>query len=117
MKTIPSIIAASLLIASVSATASTYENSATDTLVTGPAVTQAAALQQASNKLSQLKSVSPRQLSWELSSNSVDALDDTFHLNEGSFVSTEERMDANGKISYVGLVNVNFGYTVDDSEN
>jgi len=115
MKTIPSIIAATVLLASVSATAGNYEQTDHDTLVTSAAPTKAAAYQLGVSKLAQLESISPSRLSNALGV--IGADDSTVHLNEGSYVETEERMSADGKLSYVGLINVNFGYTVNDSDN
>ena len=118
MKTIPSIIAATLLLASVSATAgSSFEQTRSETLITSVAPTKAAAYQLGANKLAELKSDSSQQLEMALATPLGSIESDTLHLNEGGFVTIQERMNADGEIGYVGLVNVDFSFVEHDSDH
>lgn len=114
MKTIPLMIASTLLFASVTATAGTTVRSEHDTLATSFVTSKAAAYQQGENLLAQLKTDSAQKLSSSLSIHSGSADTSTIHLDQGAFVTVEERMDANGKLGYVGLVNVDYSYTESD---
>ena len=113
MKTLPAMIAASLLIASVSATAaSDYE-----TVLTPVAPTKAAAYELGVNKLTSLNNSSPAQLSRSLNTPFGDIEADSLRIKDGGYVTVEERADANGRIGYVGQVNVGVEYEMHDSDD
>ena len=114
MKTLTSLVAASvLLIGASAAQAFDFEQHKKDTLTTETASSRAAAYQLGTSKLSQLQSASPRQLFNELDIFSIDADVDSTQLNNGSFVTVQERMGANGQLGFVGLVNVDVSYNED----
>ena len=113
MKTIPTMIAASLLVVSVSATA----DSANDTLVTEVVPTHEAAYQLGVNKLSVLKNSSSFQLSYLLNTPLGDIEDGSLRLKDGAFITVEERMNADGKLGYVGQVNVSVNYEMHESDD
>ncbi len=113
MKTIPTIIAASLLVASFSATA----NSAHDVLLTSVAPTKAAAYELGLNKLSALKNSTSSQLGYTLNTPLGDVEDGTIQLKEGAYITVQERLGADGKVGYVGQVNVDVSYDIHNSDN
>ena len=115
-KTIPAMIAASLLLASVSATAeSVVQRTETDIIKTSVVASQAEAFQLGQNKLSQLKATAQNKLSQVLRVNSGRPDLNTLRIEEGAFVTVQQRMEANGKLGYVGMVNVDYSYNqIDD---
>lgn len=117
MKTILSIITASLLLASVSANASLWERTKAETLQTSVASTKAAAYQLGINKLMQLKAIPQRGLNLTASVHTRGFVESTLKINEGSFITVQERMIENGRLGYVGLVNIVYSYVENDSEN
>ena len=117
MKTLPTIIAASILLASVSATAGmSFEQSLTKTLTTSTVPTKAAALQLGADKLNQLKNSSTVQLENTLDVPFGEIESNTLHLKDEGYVSIEERMDANGQLGYAAVVEVNVGFVPHDSD-
>ncbi|MGY0564705.1 MAG: DUF3316 domain-containing protein [Paraglaciecola chathamensis] len=117
MKTIQSIaLAASIILVSASAvadilpTGSGSDRVGSNTLVMNPAATKQAAYQLGLNRLAQLKTFSSKQLELTLSVNSPNADGRTLHLKDGGYVIVQERMDANGRISYVSLLNIELHY-------
>ena len=114
MKTLPAMIAASLLIASVSATAaSDYET----VLMTPVAPTKAAAYELGVNKLAALNDSSPAQLSRSLGTSFGDIQESSLRLKDGGYVTVQERADASGRVGYVGQVNVGVSYEMHDSDD
>ncbi|PWQ96710.1 DUF3316 domain-containing protein [Leucothrix arctica] len=114
MKTLTSLVAASvLLIGASAAQAYDFEQHTKDTLTTETASSRAAAYQLGTNKLSQLQSASPSQLFNELDIFAIDADVDSAKLQNGSYVTVQERMGANGQLGFVGLVNVDVSYNED----
>ena len=125
MKTIRSIvIAASIVLASASASviAGTIPFGAgndrveSNTLVMGAVATKQVAYQAGLSKLTQLKTASAQQLSQMLRVNSFNIDGRTLHLKDGH-VTVQERMGANGNISFVSLVNVDFHYLESSDSN
>ncbi len=115
MKTIPAIIAATLLLASASVSAEITKRSDSSTFVMNSVQTKQSAYQLGQSKLIELQTLSPRQLSRALQVHSVTADVQTLKLNNGGYVTVQEKMDANGEIAYVGLVKVDFSYLeIDD---
>ena len=117
MKTVQSIvIAASLILASASAVAGTIpysggnDRAESNTIVVSAASTKQAAYQAGLNRLVQLKTASPQQLSQSLKVHSSNIDGTTLHLKTGGYVTVQERMDAQGNISFVSSVNVGFHY-------
>ena len=118
MKTIQTIIATSILLATVNASAgSIVQRTETETLTTVAAATKAQAFQLGIDKLSQLASSSGQQLDRKLRVHSGYADIDTLKVNDGGFVTIQERMSSRGQLEYVGIVNVDFSYTESDNEN
>lgn len=113
MKTLSKLIAASLLIVSVSASAFTTS----ETIETPVAATKAAAYEQGVSKLSSLQSSTPGQLNYRLGTYYGDIEENTLRLNDGGYVTVQERAMADGTIGYVGVVNVNVSYERHDSDN
>ena len=112
MKTLTTMIAATLLVASASAMA----NSSSETIFTPVAPTKAAAFEQGVNKLSALKNSSPSQLRQSLNTPFGDVEPGSLRIKDGGYVTVQERADANGKIGYVGIVNVGVNFDMHDSD-
>ena len=118
MKTIQTIIATSILLASVNASAgSIVQRTETETLTTTAAATKAQAYQRGIEKLSQLTSSSGKQLDQKLRVHSGYIDINTLKVNDGGFVTIQERMSSSGNLEYIGVVNVKFSYTDRDIEN
>ena len=83
-----------------------------NTLLTEPQNNRADAYQAGVDKLYTLKASSPRQLSSELGlySSSIDK--STVQLDEGAYVTIEERVNTSGQLRYIGVVNVNVSYAM-----
>ena len=113
MKTLPALIAASLLVASFSAVA----NSSHEVIETPVAPTKAAAYEQGVNKLSSLKNSSPAKLNYSLGTYFGDIEENTLRIKDGGYVTVQERADANGTIGYVGIVDVEVEYEVHESDS
>ena len=117
MKTLTTLVAASvLLIGASAAQAYDFERHTKDTLTTETASSRAEAYQLGTSKLSQLQSASPRALYNELGLYSSEAVETSTRLNDGAYVTIQERMGANGQLGYVGLVNVDVTY-LEDRDN
>ncbi|PWQ96712.1 DUF3316 domain-containing protein, partial [Leucothrix arctica] len=110
-KTLTSLVAASvLLIGASAAQAYDFEQNEKDTVMTETASSRSEAYQLGLNKLTQLQSASPRQLFNELDIFSLDADESTTRLNDGAYITVQERTAPNGQAGYVGLVNVDVSY-------
>ena len=112
MKKLPLSIAAFILLASVNASAITDS----EIIETPVAPTKAAAYDLGVNKLSTLTNSSPRQLEGALDTPFGDIEMDTLHVRDGGYVTVEERVDANGKVGYIGQVNIDVEYEMHDSD-
>lgn len=117
MKKITTLLATSaLLFGATAANALTFmERSEKSTLITETASSRAQAYQLGANKLSALKSASQSQLTNNITF-SLDVDESSVRIENGAYVTVQERMDANGKIGYVGLVNFEISYIQEDSE-
>ncbi|MGB5445752.1 MAG: DUF3316 domain-containing protein [Psychromonas sp.] len=73
-------------------------------LPTADATSQAAAYELALTKLETLKADTPVQLNKDLGH--LTSFANTVTLNDGSYTTVQEKMDANGNIMYTGLVHV-----------
>ena len=114
MKTLTSLVAASvLLIGASAAQAYDFERSKKETVMTETASSRTEAYKLGLNKLTQLQSASPRQLFNELDIFSLDADENTTRLGGESFITVQERKAANGQAGYVGLVNVDVTFIED----
>ena len=117
MKTLTAMIAASvLLIGATTANADYFDTVTKETIVTGVTDSRAAAYQAGADKLSSLKSASPYALADEVGLFGSDIEADTVHLDEGSYVTVQERLGADGKIGYVGVVNAGVSYESHDDD-
>ena len=125
MKTVKSIvIATSIILTSASAVANAAQYSGSnsqasmDTVILNAAPTKQAAYQLGLTKLAQLQTLSPQKLSLELHVHG-DVEGNTLHLNGGSYITVQERMDTAGSIGYIGIVNVGYHYLKrnNDSDN
>lgn len=112
MKTLPLSVAAFILLASVNASALTDS----EIIETPVAPTKAAAYEMGVNKLSALTNSSAAQLERELTTPFGDIEVDSLHVRDGGYVTVQERVDANGKVGYIGQVNVDVEYEMHDSD-
>lgn len=118
MKNLTTLVATSvLLFSATAANAHTFlERSQKSTLITETASSRAQAYQFGANKLSALKSASQSQLTNNNIKFSLDVDESSVRIEDGAYVTVQERMDANGRIGYVGLVNFEISYIQEDSE-
>lgn len=116
MKTLATIVVTSaLLVSAAAANAGEFERSETNTITTETTSSRAQAYQLGVSKLSALKAASPRQLTNEIRVYTPDIVEETVRLEDDAYITVQERMDANGKLGYVGLVNIELRYTeIDD---
>lgn len=113
MKTIQTIIAASILLASVSASANYDTRTVSETISTNVVATQTEAYQLGINKLSALKLAPEHKLGLDIHVPSSSYED--LRVNDGGYITTQERQSANGQLSYVGMVNFDYSFTdIDD---
>ena len=113
MKTLTTtMIAATLLVASATAMA----NSTSERVFTPVAQTKAAAYEQGVNKLSSLKNSTSSELSRSLNTPFGDIEPGSLRIKDGGYITVQERADANGKIGYVGIVNVGVNFDMHDSD-
>ena len=120
MKTLTSLLAASVLLIGATAAQADYdfEQNEKETVRTEAASSRSEAYQLGLNKLTQLQSVSPRQLFNELDIFSLDADESSTRIEDGAYITVQERTSANGKLGYVGLVNIDVSYNEErDSDN
>ena len=117
MKTIQLIIATSILLTSLNASAeSVTVRTESDTVFTTVAASKAQAYQLGMNQLAQLTSSSGRDLDRKLRVHSGHPDIDTLKVNDGAFVTIQERVSSGGKIEYIGEVNFDFSYDeIDDN--
>jgi hypothetical protein len=121
MKTFQSVfIAASIIFVSASVTAATLQASTyvleqtnTNALVMSAASSKQAAYELGLNKLSQLKTMPSKDLSQVLNINSYNINDRTLHIKDSGYVTVEERINADGKVSFVSIINVDSHYLED----
>ncbi|NOH63818.1 DUF3316 domain-containing protein [Vibrio sp. RE88] len=87
------------------------------TISVEPAATSDAAYQQALVELNALKGMSSRELDKKLNISllSFDVANNSTHLQDGGFVTVQERMNENGQLEYLGIVNVKVNYAERDS--
>jgi hypothetical protein len=111
MKTLTSLLATSaLLISATTANAYDFEQFEKNVLTTETTSSRADAYKLGVNKLTQLKSASPSQLFNDLELFSPEANVNSTKLEDTSYVFVQERMDANGKVGFVGIVNADVTY-------
>jgi len=106
-----------LLISATAATANDFGRTVKDKIMTETATTRAAAYKAGTDKLSELKSASPRELSNELGFFSPDIIERSVRLDSEGFVTIQERLNADGKFGYVGVVNVDVNYQTHKDDN
>ena len=114
MKTLTTVIATSVLLlgATAASAANLYQDPTSVTTDTFNSRTQA--YQAGINKLSSLKAATPEQLSNEIDLFVTGNMkEDTIHLEDGAFVTVQERMSGNGQLEYVGVVNIDVDYEYD----
>ena len=123
MKTIQTIIATTILLASVNASAGVFNNTGSSTsrtesgtYITVVAGSKAQAYQLGKDALSELQSISHQQLAARVGLHSGGANLDTFHMNDGAFITVQERLSSSGKLEYVGIVNLKVSY-LEEIEN
>lgn len=118
MKALPAILATSVLLLSFGASAGDYyERIAKETQLTPAAATKEAAYKMGVAKLTQLKAQSSNQLSYILDTPIGDIKYGSLNIKPDSYVTVQERMDASGKVSYVGLVNIDYGYILEENDD
>ncbi|RVU80666.1 DUF3316 domain-containing protein [Leucothrix sargassi] len=116
MKTLVAMIASSIFIVNA-ANASYFEETSHDTLRTELSSSKEAAYQAGLDKLNDLKSSSSRDLYNKVGLFASDIKSDTVRLNDGAYVTVQERALPNGQKAYVGVVNVDVSYETHDSDN
>ena len=123
MKTIQTIIATAILLASVTTSAAVFNNGGSSTsrtesgtFITAMAGTKAQAYQLGQDTLDDLQSSSHQQLAAKVGVHSGHPNLDTLHMDDGAFITVEERMSSSGNLEYVAIVNIKFSYLqVDDN--
>ncbi|MGR5195182.1 DUF3316 domain-containing protein [Vibrio rotiferianus] len=85
------------------------------TISVAPTTTSDLAYQQALTELNSLKNMTPRELNKQLSLRTFDIVSNSTYLQDGSFVTVQERMNEEGKLEYLGTVNVKVNYAQRDS--
>jgi hypothetical protein len=73
------------------------------------------AYQQALSELNVLKAMSAQELNKELQILTFNVESRSTHLEEGAFVTVQERMNENGQLEYLGKVNVKVHYAERDN--
>ena len=119
MKSLIALVTASFLLisATASANASFFDLTVKENVKTEKVATRAEALKAGEDKLAALKTLSPRQLSNEFGRIHPDVIERTVKLANDGFVTVEKRVDANGKASYVGVVNLDVSFDTHDRDN
>lgn len=108
MNMFKTLIAASLLTVSINTVADVI-STGTDVLVTEAAESRQEAFQIGLDRIDELKSITPRELSYEIHApTNINRY--SLHVKDGCYVTVEERMNEDGALDYVGLVNINYGY-------
>lgn len=113
MKALTTVIASTLLIASVGASA--YDT--LDTQVTPVASSKEAAYEMGKQRLDALKSATPYELYYQVNSTLGDIEYDSLQVTDENFIEVQERMDGQGNVGYVGIVNVGLTYDVHESDD
>ncbi|WP_104040856.1 DUF3316 domain-containing protein [Vibrio hyugaensis] len=85
------------------------------TISVEPTATSDAAYQQALAELNSLKDMSSRELNKQLNLRAFDIASNSTHLQDGGFVTVQERMNEQGQLEYQGTVNVKVNYAQRDS--
>ncbi|MDA0381353.1 DUF3316 domain-containing protein [Vibrio owensii] len=85
------------------------------TISVEPTATSDAAYQQALAELNSLKGMSSHELNKELNIVTFDVARNSTHLQDGGFVTVQERMNEQGQLEYLGTVNVKVNYAQRDS--
>lgn len=75
------------------------------------------AYQQAMSELNTLKTMSVQELNKELNILTFNVKSRSTHLEEGGFVTVQERMNENGQLEYLGRVNVKVHYYAQRDNN
>lgn len=86
------------------------------TISVAPKATSGEAYQQAFEELNSLKLMSANQLNKELNMMTFDIKPRSTHLKDGGFVTVQERMNEDGRLEYLGKVNVKVHYAERDSD-
>ena len=106
-----------LLISATAATANDFGRTVTDKVMTETSTTRAAAYKAGADKLSELQSSSPRELSNKLGLFSPDIIERSVKLEGDGFVTIQERLSADGQLGYVGIVNIDVNYATHRDDN
>jgi hypothetical protein len=87
----------------------------TRTIHVEPTDTKQRAYEVALSTLKSLETLSANKLNSAL--NIIDSKANKTHIEEGSYVTVQERKTGNGKMEYVGLANVRIHYLAHDNNN
>jgi len=117
MKTLTTILAISTLLISAGAANAAIFFGGNDQIATQPTTTKQAAFEAGFNKLNSLKTASSDQLSDEFRMASMSIDSDSITLDDGAYVTVQERMNNNGQRVYIGVVNASVSYTDYDHNN
>ena len=111
MKTLTTLIVTSALLLGTTAASAANLYQDPTSVKTEAFNSRDAAYQAGINKLSALENASPRQLSREVDLFVTDNMRaNSVKLEDGAYVTIEERMSANGELEYVGVVNIDIDY-------
>ena len=123
MKTVKSIVLATSIIllsvsgvASASPTSGINSKSSFSSIELNGASTKQAAFQIGTKKLAQLRDLSSNELGLALRVHG-DIQGNTVHMNNGTYVTVEERMDSSGNMNFVSMVNVGYHYLKPHDDN
>ena len=108
------LIASTMAILSTQAFAyNTTSHQATRTITTADMTSKAAAYDLAFDKLATLKTASPTELNNDLGRVAID-YPNSVTLNDGAYITVEERISPDGKTVYTGLVNTSVTFDMAD---
>lgn len=87
-----------------------------ESISVAPTMTSDEAYQLALSELNSFKSMSTNELNKELNIQTfTNTESESTHLNDGGFVTVQERMNENGQLEYLGKVNVKVHYAERDN--
>ncbi|PWQ95544.1 DUF3316 domain-containing protein [Leucothrix arctica] len=118
MKTLPKLIATSLLVmGATAANADYYEAITSEKIQTGVTESRSEAYKAGWDKLSSLESASPYTLSSELGLVHPEINESTINIDDGAYITVESQVRANGELGYIGVVNAGVSYEVNKLGN
>ncbi|RVU85573.1 DUF3316 domain-containing protein [Leucothrix sargassi] len=117
MMTLPDLMAtSSLLIGPTAANAAYFGDgtNSTKTFMTEAKHSREEAMQAGADKLHMLKSLPPMDLASELALYDASIDQSTVQVNEGAYVTIEERITVNDESRFIGIVHLHYSYAMLD---